>query len=191
MHAELFLGPRGRTVNGVGGLLFVLMSLSGIVLWWQGRARWHEGLLPGLPRSQPPVLWQLHSFLGFWTLLLMLAWGVSGFQIGFPRALDPVIDFFDSDLADGERPAAILRFFRNVHFARYGSGTWANWAWIIVSFAPTVLFVSGFVLWWKRVIRKKTRYEGPATGPALSHSTSHRDENVEQMRISIPLPSKD
>jgi uncharacterized iron-regulated membrane protein len=155
LHDDLFLERTGRTVNGVGGLLFVLMSLSGIVLWWQGRARWHEGLLPWSPASPRPMLWQLHSFLGVWTLVLMLAWGVSGFQLGFPRALEPLIDFFDGDLTDEARPTAVLRFFRNVHFARYGGGTWANWAWIVVSFAPTVLFVSGFILWWKRVIRKR------------------------------------
>lgn len=157
MHADLFLGPPGRTINGVGGALFVLMSLTGIVLWWQGRARWHEGLLPWYPGSTRPLLWQLHSFLGFWALLLMLAWGVSGFQIGFPGALEPLIDLFDGDLTDGERPTAVLRFFRSVHFARFGSGTLANWAWIVVSFIPTVLFVSGFVLWWKRVILRTRR----------------------------------
>src|SRR5690606_3801775 len=102
LHDDLFLGPRGRTINGAGGVLFVLMSLTGIILWWQGRARWHEGLLPWFPRSRRPLLWQLHSFVGFWTLLLMLAWGVSGFQIGFPRALNPLIDLFDSDLSDFE-----------------------------------------------------------------------------------------
>ncbi|MDY6981676.1 MAG: PepSY-associated TM helix domain-containing protein [Pseudomonadota bacterium] len=154
LHDDLFLERTGRTINGVGGLLFVLMSLTGIVLWWQGRARWHEGLLPYHRGSPRPVLWQLHGFVGFWTLLLMLAWGVSGFQLGFPRALDPLIDLFDRDLTDMERPTAILRFFRSVHFARFGSGTLANWAWIVVSFAPTLLFVSGFVLWWKRVVRR-------------------------------------
>jgi uncharacterized iron-regulated membrane protein len=155
LHDDLFLERTGRTVNGVGGLLFVLMSLTGIVLWWQGRTRWHEGLVPWFPGSQRPLLWQLHSFLGFWTLVLMLAWGVSGFQIGFPRALEPLIDFFDGDLTDEARPTAVLRFFRDVHFARYGGGNAANYAWIVVSFAPTVLFVSGFILWWKRVVRKK------------------------------------
>jgi uncharacterized iron-regulated membrane protein len=157
LHDDLLLGQRGRRVNGVGALLFVLMSLTGIVLWWQGRVRWHEGLLPWHRGSPRPVLWQLHSFLGFWTLVLMLAWGVSGFQLGFPRALDPLIDFFDRDMSDLERPTAVLRFFRNVHLARYGTSAWANWAWIVVSFGPTVLFVSGFVLWWKRVIRRKRR----------------------------------
>ena len=89
----------------------------------------------------------------------MLAWGVSGFQLGFPRALDPLIDMFDRDLNDMERPTTILRVFRNLHFARYGGGTVANAAWIVVSFAPTVLFLSGFVLWWKRVVRR-TRVQG-------------------------------
>ena len=65
--------------------------------------------------------------------------------------------------ADTVRPGALLRFFRSVHFARFGSGTWANWAWIIVSFAPTVLFVSGFILWWKRVIGKKRGAPSPVS----------------------------
>jgi uncharacterized iron-regulated membrane protein len=159
MHADLFLGPPGRTINGVGGALFVLMSLTGIVLWWQGRARWHEGLLPYWRGSQRSLLWQLHSFVGLWTLFLMVAWGVSGFQIGFPRALGPLIEFFRSDTDEGGPGGlAVLRFFRNVHFARYGSGTWANWAWIVVSFAPTLLFMSGFVVWFRRVILRRRSY---------------------------------
>ncbi|MEY4641754.1 MAG: hypothetical protein RLZZ227_1748 [Pseudomonadota bacterium] len=160
MHADLFLGPLGRRVNGAGGALFVLMSVSGIVLWWQGRARWYEGLLLW-SRSKRSLLWQLHSFIGFWTLLLMIAWGVSGFQIGFPRALDPLIDWFDADLADAERPTGLLRFFRNVHFARYGEGAmWAQWTWILVSFAPTLMFISGLIVWWKRVVRRKLQKAG-------------------------------
>lgn len=153
LHDDLFLGDRGRVINGVGGLLFVLMSLSGLILWWQGRSRWYEGLVI-LPRSKHALLWQLHNMLGFWTLVLMLAWGVSGFQLGFPRALDPLIDWFDADLTDFERPTSWLRFFRSVHFARFGTTPGAQWSWILVSFAPTVMFISGFVLWWKRVVRK-------------------------------------
>jgi uncharacterized iron-regulated membrane protein len=155
VHDDLLLGPSGRRFNGGGALLFVLMSLSGIVLWWQGRSRWHEGLLPWHRGSQRPVLWQLHNFLGFWTLVLMLAWGVSGFQLGFPRALAPLTNMFAADADESNAIANVLRFFRSVHFARYGDTAWARWAWIVVSFAPTVLFVSGFVLWWKRVVMRK------------------------------------
>jgi len=75
VHDELLLGREvGRKVNGVGGAFFVLMSVSGLLIWWQGRRRWWEGLviLPGSSRS---LLWQLHSFFGLWGLLLMIAWG--------------------------------------------------------------------------------------------------------------------
>jgi uncharacterized iron-regulated membrane protein len=156
MHADLFLGPPGRTINGVGGALFVLMSLTGIVLWWQGRSRWHEGLLPYWRGSQRSLLWQLHSFLGLWTLLLMLAWGVSGFQIGFPRVLPRVL-FNEEPGSESAVVVGVLRFFRNVHFARYGEGNW-NWAWILVSFAPTLLFISGFVVWFRRVVLRRRAY---------------------------------
>ncbi len=155
IHAELTLGRRlGRQVNGWGGVLFVLMSLSGLILWWQGRARWYEGfvILPNSPRG---LMWQLHTFLGFWSLLLMLAWGVSGFQLGFPALVDHMINWLDDDLTDGHRPTSWLRFFRSVHFARFGEGAFARWLWIIASFLPTLILISGVVVWWKRVVVKR------------------------------------
>jgi uncharacterized iron-regulated membrane protein len=154
VHDDLLLGRTGRRINGLGGLMFLLMSCSGLVIWWQGRARWYEGLL--IRRgSRRGVLWQLHSFTGFWALLLMVAWGVSGFQLGFPQYLGALVDWLDTDLTDFERPDAWLRFFRSVHFARPGEGPWLRWAWILASFLPTLMFVSGFLLWWKRVVRKQ------------------------------------
>ena len=73
IHYELMLGREvGRKVNGVGGALFVLMSVTGLIIWWQGKRRWWEGLIIN-PRSDRTLLWQVHSFCGFWALILMLA----------------------------------------------------------------------------------------------------------------------
>jgi uncharacterized iron-regulated membrane protein len=154
IHDDLLLGREGRRLNGLGGLLFILMSCSGLLIWWQGRSRWYQGLL--IRRASPRgLLWQLHSVIGFWSLLLMLAWGVSGFQLGFPQQVAALVDWFDADLSDFERPDSLLRFFRSLHFARLGEGPWADWAWIVLSFLPTLLFLSGFWLWWRRVILRK------------------------------------
>ena len=118
--------------------------------------------------SRRSLLWQLHSFLGFWTLLLMLAWGVSGFQIGFPRVFGSV--FGRGGPEEGGALVATLRFFRNEHIARYGEGlAWANWSWIIVSFAPTVLFISGVVVWVRRVVLRKAA--APRPGSAVAACT--------------------
>jgi uncharacterized iron-regulated membrane protein len=169
VHDDLLLDNMGRKINGIGGLLFLLMSLSGIILWWQGRARWHEGLQ--IKRhSNRKFMWQLHSFIGFWSLLLMVAWGVSGFQIGFPQYMNTVVDWFDNDLTDFERPNSLLRFFRSVHFGSIGEGAWARWGWIIASFLPSLMFISGFVLWWRRVVMR--RAGGISAEAASSKTTS-------------------
>lgn len=153
IHDDLLMNRTGRLINGVGGGLFVLMSLTGLILWWQGRSRWYEGLII-TRNSSRSLLWQLHSFFGFWALLLMVAWGVSGFQIGFPRLMDDIIGWFRSDPDNFQRPE-VLQFFRSVHFARFGQGPVARWAWIVVSFVPALLFISGLIVWWRRVVRRK------------------------------------
>ena len=153
VHDDLLQGNTGRKVNGLGALIFLLMSFSGIFIWWQGQARWYEGLI--LKRSgSRSIIWQLHSVIGFWSLLLLFAWGVSGFQLGFPQVVDSMIDWFDTDLTDFERPNSWLSFFRTIHFARLGEGAWVRWGWIFVSFLPTFIFVSGFYIWWQRVVLK-------------------------------------
>jgi len=154
IHDDLLLGDTGTILNGIGGLLFLLMCLSGILIWWRGRSRWYEGLQ--IKRhSHRSFLWQLHSFIGFWSLLLMFSWGVSGFQLGFPELVYGSVEWINTHLTDALPLDSTLRFFRRVHFARYGQGPLANWAWIIISFVPTLLLISGFILWWKRVVLKQ------------------------------------
>jgi len=159
IHDDLLLGDTGTTLNGIGGLLFVLMCLSGVFIWWRGRSRWYEGLQ--IKRhSHRSFLWQLHSFIGFWSLLLMFSWGVSGFQLGFPTFVYGSIEWINTHLTDALPLDSTLQFFRRVHFARYGQGTLANWAWIIASFIPTILLISGFTVWWKRVrLKQRTPLE--------------------------------
>ena len=85
----------------------------------------------------------------------MLVWGVSGFQLGFPEVVDRFVSWLDTNPADETRPlASTLRFFRTVHFARIGETELTRWAWIVVSFIPTLILVSGFILWWRRVARR-------------------------------------
>jgi uncharacterized iron-regulated membrane protein len=154
IHDDLLFNRTGRRINGVGGALFVVMSITGLIIWWQGRIRWYEGLVI-LPNSKRAFMWQLHSVVGFWSLLLMLAWGVSGFQLGFPEVVDRFVSWLDTNPADETRPlASTLRFFRTVHFARIGETELTRWAWIVVSFIPTLILVSGFILWWRRVARR-------------------------------------
>jgi uncharacterized iron-regulated membrane protein len=97
----------------------------------------------------------------------MLAWGVSGFQLGFPRQMDSFVTWLNGDPENFQRPA-ILQFFRTLHFARIGEGPLARWSWILVSFVPALLFVSGLIVWWRRVVMRKLRTGVPSQAATAS-----------------------
>ncbi len=153
LHDELLMGRQGRTLNGIGGILFLLMTLSGVILWWQGSRRWQEGMM--IRRGNPRGFnWQLHSFLGFWSLLLMFVWGLTSVYFAWPTPFDAVIDWFDSDLNDFERPDGWLLTLIDFHFGRFRGLLWANILWIFLGFLPAVMFITGFILWYKRVVKR-------------------------------------
>lgn len=154
LHDELLLERRGRSLNGVGGLVFLLLLFSGAVLWWQGRRRWRDGLQlrAGSPRS---LLWQLHSFVGFWAFLLFFAWGLTAVYFAWPLPFDLLMDHFDADLFDAERPDGWLLFLIDLHFGRFRGTLWAAWLWTVLGLLPAFMYISGFVLWYRRVLKRQ------------------------------------
>jgi Uncharacterized iron-regulated membrane protein len=153
LHDDLLMDRKGRRLNGWGGVLFMVMVLSGLVLWWQGARRWREGLVirRDTPRS---FMWQLHNFLGFWALLLMVAWGLTAIYFAWPAPFDWVIDRFDSDLNDFDRPDGWLRLLIDLHFGRFRGLLWANILWIFLGLIPAILYISGLIVWYRRVIKR-------------------------------------
>ena len=153
LHDELLLGRQGRKLNGIGGILFLLMTVSGVILWWQGSKRWQDGLMirRGSARS---FNWQLHSFLGFWSLLLMFVWGLTSVYFAWPGPFDAVIDWMDPDLDDFERPDGWLLTLIDFHFGRFRGLLWANILWIFLGLLPAVMFITGFILWYRRVLKR-------------------------------------
>ncbi|MDR0780959.1 MAG: PepSY domain-containing protein [Pseudomonadales bacterium] len=154
LHDNLLMDRTGRGLNGWGGALFMVMVLSGLVIWWQGSRRWREGLV--IRRDSPrSFMWQLHNFLGFWSLPLMVVWGLTAIYFAWPEPFDWVIDYFDSDLDDFERPDGWIRTLIDFHFGRFRGLLWANIVWLFLGLVPAVLIISGVVVWYRRVVRRR------------------------------------
>lgn len=154
LHDELFLERRGRSVNGVGGLLLLLMSCSGGALWWQGRRRWTDGLLVRRASARS-LWWQWHSLAGFWGFLLCFAWGLTAVYFAWPLPFDQLMDRFDADLLDAKRPDGWLLFLIDLHFGRFRGTLWAACLWTVLGLLPAFMYVSGCVLWYRRVLRPR------------------------------------
>jgi uncharacterized iron-regulated membrane protein len=161
LHDELLLDrPDGPWWNGFLSLVFTLLVLTGAVVWWPGMGRWRRSMTIKWRSGWRRVNWDLHSALGFWLLAFMLMWGVSGWYLGMPEPLTNFVErISDPEGVYGERPGDIaLTWLSRLHFGRWrepGWGPWLKAAWAAIGLVPAVMFVTGLLMWWNRVVRKR------------------------------------
>lgn len=155
LHANLLLGATGRTINGIGALCLTLLCLTGAVLWWPGIAHWRRSLGVNWKLSSARVNWDLHNALGFWFLLLVLVWGISGTYFAFPREFNALVGYLQPPSATDKLQLGELTLFwlSNLHFGRFGWFTEALWT--LAGLAPAVLSLTGGFMCWHRLFVRK------------------------------------
>jgi uncharacterized iron-regulated membrane protein len=143
LHDNLLSGLTGRTLNGVGSSLLVLLSCTGAVIWWPGIRNWRRSAWVDWSARFARLNWDLHSAVGFWCFLFVLVWGISGFCLCFPGTLDFVLN------------SRVRSWITHLHFGRFNPVTEA--VWTLAGLAPAVLAATGALMWWNRVLSKKVR----------------------------------
>ena len=147
-HGNLGSGRAGLHVNGIGALAVTLLVLSGAIVWWP--AHWLRGMTVRTNVAWQRLVKDLHNALGFWLILLVLLWAITGIYFAFPEPFNALADVFVRagvpSLAVDDAMAWIVR----LHFGRtFGQGVEVLWA--VVGLLPTVLVATGLVTWWHRV----------------------------------------
>jgi uncharacterized iron-regulated membrane protein len=155
LHDELLFGPNGRFWNGVASALVTLLSLTGAIVWWPGVNRWRRSLIVRTGGGWRRFNWDLHSAMGAWLFLFIVMWGVSGFYMGVPEPFSAIVDYFWDPASLEERPGdAALRWLTRLHFGRWPNAP-LKAAWAVIGLVPAVMFVTGVVMWWNRVVRPR------------------------------------
>jgi uncharacterized iron-regulated membrane protein len=141
LHDNLLSGRTGRTLNGIGALLVVLLACTGAVIWWPGIKNWRRSITVDRRARFARFNYDLHSAVGFWCSLLVLIWGVSGICLCLPGALNFLL-------------GVEIRFWiTRLHFGRFNRGT--EVLWIVLGLSPALLAGTGVLMWWNRVLGKK------------------------------------
>ncbi len=171
LHDNLKAGPRGRSINGLGALSLLLLSLTGIFLWWPGSREWWRSLsMPRGAGSRRFFRWA-HVLIGVVSLAFLIVFAASGVYLCNPVPLQDFNDWIDPPTlanAGNRLGDKILYWLAFLHFGRIqgigipckGPGfcdqsTKAVWA--LFGFAPALLFLTGAMMWWNRVIRPRLR----------------------------------
>jgi uncharacterized iron-regulated membrane protein len=235
VHFDLLGGRTGRIVNGIGALLLLTMCLTGLVIWWPGGSSWWRSVRVDFRRSWRRVNWELHNTIGFWTVVVIAMWAVTGLYFVFPavfrsvvNAVSPITVRRTPQSTPGQRgrapawralidaarehappghhvarvvlpsndTAPFLVMFSDVSPTPVGAnltavyldqytgallalppatasvgdtimawvvplhvgnfaGTGVRMLWTLLGLAPPLLFVTGFTMWWTRVVRPR------------------------------------
>lgn len=159
LHDNLLTGDTGRAVNGIGAILLTVVGLSGAVVWWPGIQRWRRSLAVDLGSGWRQFNWSLHSALGVWTLAFVLIWGVTGIYLAFPEPFTEFLNYVEPLNLETFEPRigdSVLYWLTSLHFGRFG-GWSTKLLWALVGLAPVLMFLSGGVMWWLRVVRPRRR----------------------------------
>ena len=155
LHDNLLKGETGRKVNAVGGALLCVLCISGLVIWWRASGAWYKGFFFNPRSGWKRINFDLHAALGFWGLLILVLWGVSGIYFGFPDPFMKVVDYFEppDQFPIGRQGDAFIAWMVRMHFGRYG-GMGVRITYVVIGLLPAVMFVTGAIMWWNRVLRR-------------------------------------
>ncbi len=171
LHDDLLAGRTGRRLNGVGAILLLVLALTGIVVWWPGIKTWRRSVIVPRHVGWPRFTWHLHSTIGFWSLGFILVFGLSGAYLGNPGPFQDLADRLEppTEANAGVRTVdQVLYWLAYVHFGRIngrgipcsgrGICDWTTkFIWAVFGLAPAAMFVTGALMWWNRVLRRKLR----------------------------------
>jgi uncharacterized iron-regulated membrane protein len=159
LHDDLLMPAeqRGRFWNGIGSILTTILCLSGAVVWWPGIAHWRRGVSVKWRARWPRLNFDLHSATGFWFFAMITLWSVTGIYLSFPSAFMAVVNSVfgpELDELSRSRPVdVVIEWMVRLHFGRWQSHT-LKVVWVIIGLIPTMMLVTGVVMWWRRVVYK-------------------------------------
>jgi uncharacterized iron-regulated membrane protein len=160
LHDNLLGGSIGRRINGIGALAILVLAGSGLVIWWPGIKVWRRSLTLHRGVGWKRLVWDLHSMIGFWSIGFIFLFAVSGVYLSFGETFEKIASQVESVFPSVHEVSfwlAILHFGRilGIGFPCSGPGVCDQLikaAWAIFGLAPAVMFATGGIMWWNRVL---------------------------------------
>ena len=138
----------GKTIVGVSTLLFVIILLTGVVLWWpKSKQAFRQLACIHLGKGLSRFWYDLHAVGGMYVLLLLLALALTGLTGSFAWWRSAV----DSLLGEGSR-----NLIYTIHVGSWG-GTISRILTFIAALIGATLPLTGYYLWIKRIMRKEKK----------------------------------
>jgi uncharacterized iron-regulated membrane protein len=138
LHRRPLPGYAGDIVNALGACSLLVLCFTGAVVWWPGRAYWRRSLTVEWRARGPRISWDAHSAFGFWFLIFVVLWGVSGLYLTQPRLFEGILS------------EQLLFVLAELHFGRFNRVTEVMWA--ASGLVPALLALTGLFIFCRRCL---------------------------------------
>lgn len=110
LHANLLMGPTGMFLNGFVGLAAVVLSVTGLVVWWPGLPRWRTGFqyLRGARWQRQNYDW--HKLVGFYSSGAVMVIALTGAYFSFPALYKDVFSRVTGTKVETNGPRAATKW---------------------------------------------------------------------------------
>lgn len=107
LHYALFMGDTGVTIVGILSVLFLVSTLTGLILWWPLTGNWKRVLTIKRRASNERFNHDLHQSAGFYSLIVLLALLISGMYFNLPDQFRWLVERFSTLTPNAEAHDAI------------------------------------------------------------------------------------
>lgn len=94
LHANLLVGSNGKLIMGITSLLALILTMTGIYLWWPKFSKLKQALVIKRNASFTRFNFDLHKVVGIYTAIVMFAVCLSGVYFNLPDVFKPVVAYF-------------------------------------------------------------------------------------------------
>lgn len=92
LHYTLLMGEWGSAIVGFSGLFLLLMTFTGIVLWWPKKGKWLQAVAIKWQAKKIRIIWDLHRSSGFFSSIFLVVISFSGVYMIFPEYIKPMVN---------------------------------------------------------------------------------------------------
>jgi uncharacterized iron-regulated membrane protein len=141
LHERPLPGDTNHILNALGAFALLVLCITGAIVWWPGRAYWRRSLTVEWRARGPRISWDAHSAFGFWFLIVVALWSVSGLYLAEPRIFEGIL------------PEQVLFVLTELHFGRFNRVTEVVWS--VSALVPALLALTGLFIWCRRCLLRR------------------------------------
>lgn len=96
LHSSLLFEGTGRTIVGLTGLAWLIVTLSGIYLWWPKNGGFKNALIIKKNTNFIRFNFDLHRVVGIYTAIILIVVTFTGVYLIFPEYVKPIVKVFST-----------------------------------------------------------------------------------------------